>query len=72
MNYFKLISLDDKAYQKVLIQLAEENIVGRASYDAIILECAHQTKVQQIISSNAQDFNLLNNAFGYKMDVIPI
>lgn len=67
-----IIGLEVDAYKNVLDLLADNNLVGGISYDAIIFETAQQANIKQLITANTKDFYRLNTVFDYDIDVIGI
>ncbi|MCF6269310.1 MAG: PIN domain-containing protein [Melioribacteraceae bacterium] len=52
----KIISLTDKDYFKIIKMMSSLNLKGGIVYDAIIMECALNSKVDEIITLNSKDF----------------
>ena len=52
----KIISLTDKDYLNIVKKMSDSNFKGGIVYDGIIVECALNEKVDEIITLNPKDF----------------
>jgi len=52
----KIIYLTDKDYFRIIKKMSNSNLTGGIVYDAIIVECALNSKVDQILTLNPKDF----------------
>jgi predicted nucleic acid-binding protein len=52
----EIISLSSQDYAQVIEHLTDLGIVGRATYDALILRAAENAKVDLVATFNAKDF----------------
>ncbi|MEL6718165.1 MAG: PIN domain-containing protein [Bacteroidota bacterium] len=72
LPFVTLITLDGSKYEKVMNQLADNELIGGIIYDSITIESANQAEVKQIITANTKDFARLNAVFKYEIEVIGI
>ncbi len=52
----EIMSLSAQDYETVITHLSEENVIGGATYDALILHAALKTEVHRIVTLNERDF----------------
>lgn len=57
--FFTVVSLSDIDYFTVIDHLSNKDIIGGATYDALIVYVALKTHVDQIVTLNAKDFRRL-------------
>ncbi|MHB1686764.1 MAG: type II toxin-antitoxin system VapC family toxin [Ignavibacteriaceae bacterium] len=69
-NIAKTIYLTDKDYFKILEKMGNSNISGGIVYDAIIVECALNAKVDEILTLNSKDFLRLTNEISIKVSTL--
>ena len=65
--HFKMVTLDAKAYVKVLSQCAEDGLVGGVIYDALLLHCAATVKPDRIYTFNLRDFQRISPGLASKI-----
>ena len=70
LSRVSLISLEGDAYVKLMQKLADGQIIGGKTYDAIILACAEASNTKQVITSNFKDFLKLKQVLGYTIEVV--
>ena len=56
----KILYLSDKDYFKILDKMCDADLKGGIVYDAIIVECALKSKVDEILTLNPKDFSRLS------------
>ena len=64
---FEIVPLSAADYLAVIAHLAQEEVRGDVTYDALILFAAMQTNVDQVITLNAKDFRRIYPAFADKI-----
>jgi len=52
----EIVTLSEQDYNSVLKHLSESNIVGGATYDAVILHTAFKVEIDRIVTLNKKDF----------------
>ena len=57
----KIIYLSDEDYFKIIEKMCTSDFKGGIVYDAIIVECALNSKVDEILTLNPKDFSRLTN-----------
>lgn len=56
----KIVYLSDKDYFKIVEKMCDSDLKGGIVYDAIIIECALKSKVDEILTLNPKDFSRLS------------
>jgi predicted nucleic acid-binding protein len=56
LGSFEIIPLAEEDYVAVIDHLADHGITGGATYDALILQAAARSNVDQIVTLNERDF----------------
>ncbi len=56
----KIVYLSDKDYFKIVEKMCDSDLKGGIVYDAIIIECALKSKVDEILTLNHKDFSRLS------------
>jgi len=59
--FAKIVYLSDKDYFLIVEKMSSSGLIGGVVYDAIIVECALNYKVDKIITLNPKDFLQLTN-----------
>lgn len=59
--FAKIVYLSDKDYFAIIEKMNGSGLIGGIVYDAIIVECAFNFKVDEILTLNPKDFLLLTN-----------
>ena len=54
--FAKIIYLSDKDYFKIVEKMCSSGLIGGIVFDAIIVECALNSKVDEILTLNSKDF----------------
>jgi predicted nucleic acid-binding protein len=65
-NFLKLarvIALNAKSYETLLLCAPKNNVAGGRAYDAVIGACAEQGKASTVLTFNAADFTALGQDF---------
>lgn len=52
----KIIYLTDKDYFRIVKKMSNSNLIGGIVYDAIMVECALNSRVDEILTINSKDF----------------
>lgn len=65
-SFAKIVYLTDKDYFTILEKMSRSGLIGGIVYDAIILKCALNSKVDEILTLNSKDFLRLTNVFSTK------
>ncbi len=66
----KIIYLTDKDYFRVVKKMSNSNLIGGIVYDAIIVECALNSKVDEILTINSKDFLRLTKDNSLKISTV--
>lgn len=64
--FAKIVYLSDKDYFTIVDKMSSSGLVGGIAYDAIIIKCALNSKVDKILTLNSKDFLRLTNVFSTK------
>ena len=64
---FEIVTLSDEDYIEVIERLSKLEIMGGATYDAVILRAAENVNVDQVITLNAKDFRRVNPSLSNKI-----
>ena len=65
-SFAKIVYLSDKDYFTIVEKMSSSGLIGGIVYDAIIIECALNSKVDEILTLNSKDFLRLTNEFSTK------
>ena len=60
-SFAKIVYLSGKDYFVILEKMSSSGLIGGIVYDAIIVECALNSKVDEILTLNPKDFLRLTN-----------
>ncbi|HED06744.1 MAG TPA: PIN domain-containing protein [Ignavibacteria bacterium] len=60
-SFAKIVYLSDKDYFVIIEKMSSSGLIGGIVYDAIIVECALNSKVDEILTLNPKDFLRLTN-----------
>jgi hypothetical protein len=52
----KVVALNPGSYRRLLRQLATDGIAGGQAYDAVIAQCAVESKASAVLTFNARHF----------------
>lgn len=63
----KIVFLTDVDYLKILVKISTSNLTGGIVYDAIIVECAMNSNVDEILTLNPKDFMRLTQNTSIKV-----
>jgi len=66
----KIIYLTDKDYFRIVKKMSNSNLMGGIVYDAIIVECALISKVNEILTLNLEDFLSLTKDNSLKISTV--
>lgn len=66
----KIIYLTDKDYFRIVKKMSNSNLMGGIVYDAIIVECALNSKVDEILTLNPKDFLRLTKDNSLKISTV--
>ncbi len=66
----KIIYLTDKDYFRIVKKMSNSNLMGGIVYDAIIVECALISKVNEILTLNLEDFLRLTKDNSLKISTV--
>lgn len=69
-NIAKTIYLTDEDYFKIVEKMSNSNFSGGIIYDAIIVECALNAKVDEILTLNSKDFLRLTAETSIKVSTL--
>ena len=69
-NIAKTIYLTGEDYFKIVEKVSKSNFSGGIIYDAIVVECALNAKVDEIITLNTKDFLRLTNEKSIKVSAL--
>lgn len=67
-NIAEIIYLADEDYFTIVDKLSKSNFFGGIVYDAIIVECALNAKVDEILTLNSKDFLRLTSETSIKIN----
>ena len=65
--FAKIVYLSDKDYFVIVEKMSSSGLIGGIVYDAIIVECALNSKVDKILTLNPKDFLRLTNESSTKV-----
>ena len=66
----KIVYLSDKEYFKIIEKMSDYDFKGGIVYDAIIVECALNSKVDEILTLNSKDFLRLTGNDTLKINTV--
>ncbi|MHB8339309.1 MAG: type II toxin-antitoxin system VapC family toxin [Ignavibacteriaceae bacterium] len=69
-NIAKTIYLTDEDYFKIVEKMSKSNFSGGIVYDAIVVECALNAKVDEILTLNSKDFLRLTDGTSIKVSTL--
>ena len=69
-NIAKTIYLTGEDYFKIVEKMSNSNFSGGIIYDAIVVECALNAKVDEILTLNTKDFLRLTNEKSIKVSAL--
>ncbi|MCL5028870.1 MAG: PIN domain-containing protein [Bacteroidetes bacterium] len=69
-NIAKTIYLTGEDYFKIVEKMSNSNFSGGIIYDAIVVECALNAKVDEILTLNTKDFLRLTNEKSIKVSTL--
>ncbi|MCH7733500.1 MAG: hypothetical protein IIB44_13500 [Candidatus Marinimicrobia bacterium] len=66
----KIVYLTDKDYFNIIEKMCNSDLTGGIVYDAIIVECAMNAKVDEILTLNPKDFSRLTNESSIRITTV--
>lgn len=66
----RIIYLTDKDYFKIIDKVCNSGLKGGIVYDAIIVECALNSKIDEILTLNPKDFSRLTNESSIRITAV--
>ena len=69
-NIAKTIYLTDEDYFKIVEKMSKSNFSGGIVYDVIVVECALNAKVDEILTLNSKDFLRLTDGTSIKVSTL--
>lgn len=69
-TFARIIYLSDKDYFNIIDKMCDSDFKGGIVYDAIIVECALNSKVDEILTLNPKDFSRLTNVTSIRITAV--